>query len=244
MEAVKEHYNKAKQHSIQERKQLPTFPLQVANNRIKDYLIRGYLKPGRSILDMACGKGGDGRRILEQRPSHYAGFDISEASIQEAGARHGSQYFFVGDMTQPQTFQHKLIAKQCFDVINTQFCLHYVWPQFANVLKHVDPLTKSGSVWIGTLVDDQELGKFQNNVVAQIHRETPTSPSYKFSMPPSVNNCEEWVVPWQQFLTVMQDHGWRLVQTEAFRNLRSAAHISPDLRCIHYLYRYFIFRKS
>lgn len=245
MNPVKEHYDKAKQHTLEERSELPTYPLQVANNRLKDYLISRYIGIGSRVLDMGCGKGGDGRRILSQRPSRYIGFDISAESVKEATRRHGSRgaQYLVGSMTDAALFRHETIQEaKPFHVINSQFCLHYAWPEFAHVLENLEAVCERGTLWLGTLVDDEQLLKFgAGNSVAQIKHLTMAD--YSFNMPPLVVDVKESLVPWRRFFELVEARGWQMLVTGRFGNLQFGRHLSRELKDVHDLYRYFVLVK-
>lgn len=239
---IKQHYDTAKQHTLEERSSLHTYPLQVANNRLKEYLVTRHIKIGDRVLDMGCGKGGDGRRILAQRPRHYIGFDLSPESIKEATRRHGD-FFFEGDMLSEVTFQNPLIQLAPIDVISSQFCLHYVWHKFDTLLRHLESITARGSVWIGTIVDSNQLEAFgKGNSIAQI--QDKTSQDYVFSMPPLVNGVKEAIIPFQQFVTVTAAAGWQMAATGLFGGLHFGRHLEPQLAAIHNLYRYFVLIKT
>lgn len=242
---VQEHYDRAKQHTLAERSDLSTYPLQVANNRLKDHLITRYVNIGARLLDMGCGKGGDGRRILAQRPNRYIGFDVSGESVKEATKRHGRSgaRYFQGSMTLPGTFQQPWIQEaRPFTVINTQFCLHYVWPEFGHVLNHLDTVVEQGTLWLGTLVDSTALEKFgAGNSVAKITDKT--AESYVFSMPPLVTNLKESIVPWPQFVEAATRKGWQVVASGGFHELGFGRHLAADLQQVHYLYRFFVLVK-
>lgn len=248
MAAVKEVYDGAKQHTLEERRNLDTYPLQVANNRVKQYLICRVLCEGQRILDMGCGKGGDGHRILEQKPSHYIGFDISPVSIAEAQRRHGAHgaYYLVGDMLSPDTFA--FIGGIPFDVINTQFCLHYVWPQLDTVLMNLAnaKIAKRGTVWVGTLVDTVELKQYGTGTGAARIEVAKDGASYLFSLPPLVPLVQEYTVPFPQLVAKMQEYGWKLAESCLFRTLPFGRPLAsrPDLQAVHHLYRTFAFVKT
>ncbi len=236
--ATRDHYNGLKYHSKQERAELPTLPLQVANNRVKQYLVDRYIKRESRILDIACGKGGDGYRLLSTHPQYYVGFDLSEKSIQEARVRHPDHaHFFVGNMTLTNTYEHDYVKNKVFDVVSTQFCLHYVWPEMEQVVKRIAELTAPKSFWIGTVVDDHQVLQFKKNAFATVDF-APDMKKYKFSLPPLVVDCYEYVLPWHRFIELTSPY-FRLVESHSFRRLGYGDSLCFDLKKVHYLYRYF-----
>ncbi|KAF7700609.1 mRNA cap guanine-N7 methyltransferase [Cucumispora dikerogammari] len=77
------HYNDQKKLTTrQERAAKPTINILNFNNFIKTLLIKQFSES--TVLDIACGKGGDLFKYLKNGYRYYVGLDFSEASIKEA----------------------------------------------------------------------------------------------------------------------------------------------------------------
>eukprot|EP00960_Hanusia_phi_P037300 752854-Hanusia_phi.AAC.1 len=61
------------------------------NNWVKAMLISSAVRPMYSILDLACGKGGDLPKWAKQEIGHYVGVDIAYKSITDAIQRYNGQ---------------------------------------------------------------------------------------------------------------------------------------------------------
>jgi mRNA (guanine-N7-)-methyltransferase len=81
-----------------------------------------------SVLEMACGKGGDLRKWQEAKIQNYVGIDISNVSLQRAAARfmgfQGLSFcslFIEGDgATDPQEFFKDFQDDMYFDIVSCQ----------------------------------------------------------------------------------------------------------------------------
>lgn len=57
--AVRQHYNERVEEGRRGREHSPIIHLRKFNNWVKSVLIQQHTRPGYSVLDLACGKGGD-----------------------------------------------------------------------------------------------------------------------------------------------------------------------------------------
>ena len=58
------------------------------NNWIKSVLIGKYMSPKHSVLDLACGKGGDLLKFKAGKCGSYVGIDIAVQSVRDAVSRY------------------------------------------------------------------------------------------------------------------------------------------------------------
>ncbi|GKG03951.1 mRNA cap guanine-N7 methyltransferase 1, partial [Tanacetum coccineum] len=78
---VADHYSARTNQTLEEREASPIIHLKKLNNWIKSVLIQLYAKRGDSVLDLACGKGGDLIKWDKAHIGYYVGIDIAEGSV-------------------------------------------------------------------------------------------------------------------------------------------------------------------
>ncbi|KMZ64992.1 mRNA cap guanine-N7 methyltransferase 1 [Zostera marina] len=186
---VADHYSARSNKTLKEREASPIIHLKKLNNWIKSVLIQLFAYRGDSVLDLACGKGGDLIKWDKAKIGYYVGVDIAEGSIEDCRTR------FNGEADQNAyrkkfTFPARLLCGDCFevrldkvlqddapfDICSCQFALHYSWSTEARArraLENISALLRPGGTFIGTIPDSnviikklrqaKEL-KFGNNV--------------------------------------------------------------------------------
>ncbi|OAY74983.1 mRNA cap guanine-N7 methyltransferase 1 [Ananas comosus] len=166
---VAEHYSARSNQTLEEREASPIIHLKKLNNWIKSVLIQLYARRGDSVLDLACGKGGDLIKWDKAKIGYYVGVDIAEGSIRDCRTRYN------GDADQQQrrkkfSFPARLICADCFearldkylhddapfDICSCQFAMHYSWSTEARArraLANISALLRPGGTFIGTMPD-------------------------------------------------------------------------------------------
>ncbi|XP_071736643.1 mRNA cap guanine-N(7) methyltransferase 1-like [Rutidosis leptorrhynchoides] len=166
---VAEHYSARTNQTLDEREASPIIHLKKLNNWIKSVLIQLYAKKGDSVLDLACGKGGDLIKWDKAKIGYYVGIDIADGSIEDCRTRYN------GDADHHQrrkkfTFPARLLCGDCFevrldkaladdapfDLCSCQFAMHYSWSTEARArraLANVSSLLRPGGIFIGTMPD-------------------------------------------------------------------------------------------
>ncbi|XP_010931870.1 mRNA cap guanine-N(7) methyltransferase 1 [Elaeis guineensis] len=166
---VAEHYSARSNQTLEEREASPIIHLKKLNNWVKSVLIQLYARRGDSVLDLACGKGGDLIKWDKAKIGYYVGVDIAEGSIKDCRTRYNSD----ADQQQRRkkfSFPARLICADCYearldkylrddapyDICSCQFALHYSWSTEARArraLAHVSALLRPGGTFIGTMPD-------------------------------------------------------------------------------------------
>nr|XP_043627855.1 mRNA cap guanine-N7 methyltransferase 1 isoform X2 [Erigeron canadensis] len=166
---VAEHYSARTNQTLEEREASPIIHLKKLNNWIKSVLIQLYAKSGDSVLDLACGKGGDLIKWDKAKIGYYVGIDIADGSIEDCRTRYN------GDADHHQrrkkfSFPARLLCGDCFevrldraladdapfDLCSCQFAMHYSWSTEARArraLANVSSLLRPGGIFIGTMPD-------------------------------------------------------------------------------------------
>ncbi|XP_072969552.1 mRNA cap guanine-N(7) methyltransferase 1 isoform X1 [Typha angustifolia] len=166
---VADHYSSRSNQTLEEREASPIIHLKKLNNWIKSVLIQLYARRGDSVLDLACGKGGDLIKWDKAKIGYYVGVDIAEGSIRDCRTRYN------GDTDQQQrrkkfSFPARLICADCYevcldkylhddapyDICSCQFALHYSWSTEARArraLANISALLRPGGTFVGTMPD-------------------------------------------------------------------------------------------
>jgi 2-polyprenyl-3-methyl-5-hydroxy-6-metoxy-1,4-benzoquinol methylase len=98
----------------------------------------GRLKPGGTVLDVACGEGILQRHLKPHRYSRYLGIDyVPEAIAAAAGSRDATTDFAIADAAD-------YVAEQKFDVIIFNECLYYFDDPIGMLQRYADFLEAGG----------------------------------------------------------------------------------------------------
>mmetsp|Transcript_3855 Transcript_3855/g.13918 ORF Transcript_3855/g.13918 Transcript_3855/m.13918 type:complete len:304 (+) Transcript_3855:217-1128(+) len=137
-------------------------------------LIASAVRPMYSILDLACGKGGDLPKWAKQEIGHYVGVDIAYKSITDAIQRYNGQQnragcnfpaiWCAGNFCKSNFFQEleKVEKGVRFDAVSCQFAIHYSWTSEQDArtaLKNAARRLKPGGLFVGTTTDANVLVK-------------------------------------------------------------------------------------
>jgi SAM-dependent methyltransferase len=120
--------------------------LRKLHNNEKRNLITKWVKPGSTVLDCGCGRGGDWWKWKAVRASIYA-IDPDEESLAEAENRAiemnlGVWFLGVGTIIQAA-------FAGPYDVVCYNFSLHYIFDDFDNSIKALGVAVKPGGLLIG-----------------------------------------------------------------------------------------------
>lgn len=106
-----------------------------------------------SLLDLACGKGGDAGKVPET--VDYTGIDLCPQSIALAKQRHPGKTFSVASFNDEDSFS-AAIAHSRYDACICMFALHYA-TSLRDVLRRVRRTLKPGGVFLFTTFDENEV---------------------------------------------------------------------------------------
>ncbi|KAL4852910.1 mRNA cap guanine-N7 methyltransferase [Chlorella vulgaris] len=164
-----EHYDsKAELVDRGERSKLRNF-----HNEAKRVLLGIFAKRAASLLDIACGRGGDVHKWSMLAINRAHGLDISSRSVQEARERTAAaRYAFtfsVADVSKPLQVEPTHAVVTCF------FALHYFFGSeecAGQVLENVANALRPGGVFVGVTMSGRQVlerikvsGTFDNGTV-------------------------------------------------------------------------------
>ncbi|KAA8492719.1 mRNA cap guanine-N7 methyltransferase 1 [Porphyridium purpureum] len=241
-ERVAEHYNRVEQRGLRERRESRIIRLRKFNNWVKDVLIQQYSRPGYTVLDFACGKGGDLLKWQRAMALHYVGCDTALVSLQQAVGRYS-------EITGPK-FTCSLLWGDCFavdldsylepgltfDLVSCQFAIHYAFENEARVRQMLTNATarlKKGGYFLGTTTDSNVLLRklyavqhltFGNPVYAVrftdenarkcFRKDQPFGHKYFFTLDEQVEDCPEFVVHMPAFARIAEEYGLKLIEAK------------------------------
>lgn len=84
--AVSRHYNERRDEGKRGRKASRIIRMRSFNNWVKSVLINLHTRPGYSVLDLCCGKGGDLTKWAKAKCAEYVACDTAAVSIQQVGS--------------------------------------------------------------------------------------------------------------------------------------------------------------
>jgi mRNA (guanine-N7-)-methyltransferase len=134
--------------------------LQRFHNDAKRALLAAYAAGAESVLDLACGRGGDVHKWLSLGIAHVKGLDVSPASVAEARSRFAARKsnkkyeFHVADLTGAWT------DGETYDVVSCMFALHYFFgsEEAANrLMRTVSAHLRPGGHFVGIVPDAQRI---------------------------------------------------------------------------------------
>jgi mRNA (guanine-N7-)-methyltransferase len=151
------HYDGTAAHSLRRT------PLNAFHNDAKRALLRAFAAGAGSVLDVACGRGGDVHKWIALSIPHVTGLDVSSASVEEARrrssealarARHTFTHtFVVADLLAPWP---TAATTASFDVVTCMFALHYFFATEASArafLGNVAAALRPGGRFVGVVTD-------------------------------------------------------------------------------------------
>lgn len=235
---VAAHYNERKGEGRRGRKQSRIYHMRQFNNWLKSVLIDLHTRPGYSVLDLCCGKGGDLNKWVAAGISSYVACDVAELSVKEAAKRYNSlsqapfrPHLMVGDC-----FGVSIVdfapPEQMYDVVSCQFAIHYAFESEDRVrmlLKNVRDCLKPGGFFIGTTVDANVLvrkiravdGDEISSGIYRVKlderfaskrfaRGTPYGIRYFFTLDQNVEDCPEFLVHFPSFKALALEYDLEL----------------------------------
>lgn len=240
MEHVRNHYNKQEIKDFKERKDTANINIQNINNKIKYTLIEDFLERGSTVLDLACGKGGDLRKYTKKEVTFLYGLDCSNISLLEILNRVKKfRPDFPCRFKIQDCFGEKFDLEKHFDFISCQFSFHYSFYKeeiakqaIENVAIHLKP----GGKFIMTIPSKNVICERirKNNLKNTLYHIKPSSKlmecaknnqtnsedvfglGYSFMLSDSINECEEWVVDDKYIVDEFKKYGCNVILNASF----------------------------
>ena len=158
-ESTRKHYDSVVEsprdarRCIANRAKGPAIELKKFHNTIKRELIRSFCRSGGSLLDIACGRGGDLSKWSDL--NYVRGIDISPAEIDEARRRHAESFpdlaceFDVCDTFGTETYT----STKIYDSVTCMFAIQFFCEtesMLDTFMHNVSSNLKKGGCFVGT----------------------------------------------------------------------------------------------
>lgn len=204
------------------------------HNWIKRTLLEKYSVKTGSLLDLACGKGGDIYKWVDSNIRQVQGYDIDTSSITEAQRRFNKVISKPTSKNFDYTFQVRDLSKDpvisdtMFDTVTSFFAIHYFYKDintlktFAESLKNVK---ENGYFLMTTLSSEklQEIDYTMQHESVQIIKKH-MDPKKKLGniisvgIKDSVLNVptDEYIVDYEYTIRFMEAKSFQLVETKLF----------------------------
>jgi mRNA (guanine-N7-)-methyltransferase len=245
-----------------QRQQSYFYNMRKFHNAIKRDLYNKYTN-SKSVLELSSGKSGDLGKLFDNNANRVVGYDIDSDSIQEA-LRRLSEY--------PDEFKNRVSlhvldlstnvipGDQEFDVVSCQFALHYFFKSeetFLTILSSIENNLKVGGIFMGTFFDGEALKSrlnrpfedphfkltrkaendtlFGNTINVQIVDNESAAANY--------NPEDEYIVDFERFTSVMERLGFKLIESDMFRDLNKNFRLKSTEKDVSYLNRTFVFQR-
>lgn len=248
------HYNARPQGNVKSRKFSPIFKMRSFNNAVKTILINKFTKPGSTVLDFGCGKGGDLQKWDRARVRHVVGVDIAKVSIDHAIQRYQeltrrsrlNAEFYVADLFVEDI--NKVIDSKdiLFDVVSCQFMLHYSFEVKSKAIQCMSNITerlRKGGIFIGTIPNSSVLfrklkeaeGLEFGNDIYKIRFDQKTSfdkygHRYHFYLKDAIDDCPEYLMHFESFKKMVEGYGFKMIFAEGLHDFYRTNQQYPKCR--------------
>ena len=175
LEYTRQHYDAhsnqhaSTQEALRSRAKGPGAPLKVFHNSIKRHLINRFATNADSLLDFACGRGGDIWKWIDAGVKYVKGIDLSTGEIVEARQRFSEALQKYPDMATRAEFADTPLLGiedwregRVFDVVTCMFAIHYFFvaeKALKQFLHNVSINLKEGGYFIGTVPDGKAINE-------------------------------------------------------------------------------------
>lgn len=250
------HYNQIKPLGRHDRQKSDILGVRNFNNWVKSVLIHEYSRSGATVLDLACGKGGDLPKWKRTSIRRMVGVDIAEVSVEEARRRYGEMRprfeasYHVLDAFH-RNWDEAVGGATRFDLISCQFALHYCFESeesarhaIASVSKHLQP----GGLFFGTIPNYSAIRRkllatpnqreISNDIYSlRLDEGTDLQPGYGqryyFDLAEAIDSCPEYFIPFAMLESLAEEQGMEACMEmpfQAFFERHSARHMDLLLR--------------
>ena len=223
-----------------------------AHNDAKRSLIREYVPRGSSVLDLACGRGGDVWKYSEADVGRYVGVDVSGSALEEHAIRSTRAGFAAtlmkGDIAS-RTLAQRLSPIGPFDAVSCQFALHYAFyseTAVRQVASTVAAVTSPRGIFFGITCDEDTVFRVHDESfrVEPIGVNDEGMTSYNFTFGPYVTDCPEYVVRKDLLIDAFEREGFRPLRLQPLRTYMNERRVPHGDHPLTRIYTVFAFERA
>uniref|UniRef100_A0A061R2I6 mRNA (guanine-N(7))-methyltransferase n=1 Tax=Tetraselmis sp. GSL018 TaxID=582737 RepID=A0A061R2I6_9CHLO len=152
--------------AVQKRGKGRAFPLKQFHNTIKRHLINRFAYGAETLLDLACGRGGDLDKWFDAQVKYVKGVDLSPKEVEEARHRYEGKKSRRGSNMRAEFVDtdklgiEPFVEPMQYDVVTCMFAIHYFFAS-RNVAKMffdtVSRNLRDGGFFFGTCPDGKRI---------------------------------------------------------------------------------------
>lgn len=237
------------------------------HNWIKRILLERYSVKTGNLLDLACGKGGDIYKWVDNNIRQVQGYDINPESIDEAQKRFSKVVSKPTSKNFDFTFEVRDLSKMPvstnyqFDTASCFFAIHYFYKDSDTLKTFVESLknVKEGGYFIMTTLSSEKLKEIDYTLKSdslEIIKKN-VDPKNKLGNIISVSikdsvldtHTEEFIVDYEYTIRFMEKESFKLVESKLFDEYyndwkQNQNHLSLQEREYSFLNRVYIFIKE
>lgn len=230
-EAIRRHYNKISNKSVEERRKSMSINIRSANNFIKLCLLKAYVTPSDTVLELGVGKGGDFKKYQSLDVTEVYGLDIANRSILDALKRAREMAVkFKLTLKIKDCFSTELNLRRQFNIVSLQFTFHYCFDSeknvnttMGNIARHLKPGGKALITvpWKEEILRRKKAGRLSNRFYSIKFKENSDEiygNTYYYTLVDSVNDCLEYLVDTRTLVSKANERGLELVQCVSFQS--------------------------
>jgi len=230
------------------------------HNWIKRNLLSRYATKSGQLLDLACGKGGDIYKWVDNNIRYVEGYDVNEESIKEARHRFEKVISKPTSKNFNYIFNVKDLSKELvetntkFDIITSFFAIHYFYKDtdtLNHFVKHLEYVKDNGYFVVTTLCSE-ELEKINYTYKTenlQIQGKSENSIEVYIKDTVLDEATEEYLVDKDFTIEVMKRLNFELIETKLFDEYypewkKNQNFLSTQEQEYSFMNRVYVFRKK
>lgn len=228
------------------------------NNFVKNKILKKYVK-GNSLLDLACGKGGDIHKWISLHIKTVKGYDLDLDSIKEAKKRYnkiktkkGKFSFYNTDLS-----KELIEPKMKFDNVTCFFAIHYFFKNeitFMYLISNIINNIKKNGYFMMTTFSEDKLKQIDYKVDTETFKVKPINikngifgNSISVWIKDSVldKEREEYVVQFKYLVSKLKEYDIELIESGNFKDFyNSKKHkLNKTEKLLSFLNMYSVFKK-
>jgi mRNA (guanine-N7-)-methyltransferase len=213
-----------------------------ANNFIKMCLIAYVENKNKTVLDYACGQGGDITKWGRSRVSNYIGIDLAGDAIKRAidrciGVRYKKWYNLKTSFMEYDLREKIPELDNKVDIISMMYCLHYIISTTDKLTQLINDINRTilpNGYVIGVIPSSEKIRgtdwETSSNKWMSVKRDADDG--YTFSLDGVLQESKEYIIDKDMFIQTFEKNGFKMIKYE-----NAYSFMMNEVRCNSYLYK-------